>query len=166
MRVNAISFVFECYFGCCQWTTATHSLLQRAPRLQTALVCPPKIYAMNLSCKFLFCREDVPPAPVSHCCFSCRHGVTKLTSAPAVPQALPLQQKRMFNTSFFPCDDRAGQWYSRNTAVRGVYSPGIDLPPISLSFLYVHVYRPSLCGTWMPVKPPNCGSQCLRSDCW
>lgn len=152
MRVNAISFLFACYFGCCQWTAATLSLLHRAPRLQTALVCPPKIYAMNLFCKFLFCREDVPPAPVSHCCFWFCHGATKLTSVPAVPQALPLQQKRMFNTSFFPPDGRVGKWYSRNTAVHGVYSPGIDLPPISLLAFCISMF------TSLPSVVPRCQS--------
>lgn len=47
-RVNvmfSVWTVFQLLF--CQWTTTTHELLQFGPRLQTALVCPHKVYSKS-----------------------------------------------------------------------------------------------------------------------
>lgn len=125
------------------------------------------MYAVNLSCKFLSCRGDIPPAPVSHCCSWCHRRVAKPTGAPAPHRhALFLQQERMFNTrGFSPWWE---SWkvilkkYNRTWCVLSWYRSASYL---TLSFLYLHTYASSSRGTQMPVKSPNCSSQHLWSEC-
>lgn len=138
-RVNVISFLSEQYFGRC---------FVSGP--QPLMVCSDLLPdCRQLWCVHIKCIQWI--FPVS---FSSAEGtylqLQRLTAAsgaivglPKPPafllsngHALSLQQERMFNTMFFPPDDRVGKWDSRKTTVHGGYSPGIDLPPISLLVVF------------------------------
>lgn len=64
----------------------------------------------------------------------------------------PCNRKECLIQVFFPPDGRVGKWYTRNIAVHGVYSPGIDLPPISLLAFCISMF------TSLPSVVPRCQS--------
>lgn len=129
-RVNAISFLFEQYFGCCfvtgpQPLTVCSDLLPGCRQLWFV-----HIKCMEWICPASFSSAEGTYLQLQHLT-AASGAIVGLPNPPAFllsdRHALPLQQERMFNTRSFPLSWQSWKVILKKYTVHGVYSPGVDL---------------------------------------